>query len=161
MFFLKLKYHICSLFSMVFYKLIYNNKIHFGKSVTWRRALSIMIDKNGFINIGDNCFFNNYCSLNSNNSIVIGNNCIFGEGVKIYDHNHKFNNKSLSIFNQGFSNGKVIIGNNCWIASNVVILKDTEIGNNCVIGAGCIIKGKIPDNTIVKNSMSNIIEEIV
>ena len=56
---------------------------------------------------------------------------------------------------------RIIIGNNCWIASNVVILKGTKIGNNCVIGAGCIVSGIIPDNSIVRLSNNNyIIEEM-
>ena len=28
----------------------------------------------------------------------------------------------------------------------------TTIGNNCVIGAGCVISGKVEDNTILKFS---------
>lgn len=79
--------------------------------------------------------------------------------MKIYDHNHRFNqHKAIKL--QGFSNGNVVIGCRCWVGSNVTILKGTEIGNNCVIGAGCIISGKVPDNSIVK-PVQNITIEII
>lgn len=52
---------------------------------------------------------------------------------------------------QGFSSSEISIGDNCWIASNVVILKGVNIGNNVVIGAGCVIYKDIPDHTIVIN----------
>jgi len=43
----------------------------------------------------------------------------------------------------------VTIGEHVWIACNVSILKGSNIGNNCIIGAHSIIsKRSIPDNTL-------------
>lgn len=150
MLFYKIVFHINAIMKKVFFKLIYRNKIHFGNKVTFRKRFNVFCDKNGKVNIGDNCFFNNDCSLNAQQEIKIGNNTIFGENVKIYDHNHVFKNKDKSIREQGFKTDKVIIGNNCWIGSNVVILKGVTIGDNVVVGAGCIIRNKIENNQIVK-----------
>ena len=41
-----------------------------------------------------------------------------------------------------------------------MILKGSRIGNNCVIGAGCVISGEIPDGTIVKRKNNLIFESI-
>lgn len=56
--------------------------------------------------------------------------------------------------------GTVTIGERCWIGSNVTILKGSKIGNNCVIGAGCVISGKVPNNSIVRLKQTVEIEEI-
>lgn len=160
MLFLKLWYHFCAAVSKLFFKLIYGRKLDFGKKVTWRRSLCIMIDKNAEVKIGNNCFFNNYCSVNANKRITIGDGCLFGENVKIYDHNHRFKDKNIPIKEQGFSNGTVEIGNHCWIGSNVILLKGTKIGDHCIIGAGCVIRGEIPPGTIVKNTFQLIHEQI-
>lgn len=157
MVYLKILYHIKAFIAKIFYIILYRNRIIFGKNVTWRKSLSIMISKKGKLIIGNNVFFNNYCSINVNNKVVIEDNTIIGEGVKFYDHNHIFN-KNGRIKDQGFSNGEIHIGNNCWIGSNVTILKDTNIGDGCIIGAGAIIKGTIPSNTVIKVS-SNMIKE--
>lgn len=157
---LKIWYHICANIKKLFYICVYRKKIHFGKKVTWRKSFNIMLNKNANLTIDDNCFFNNFCSININKEIVIGEGCLFGENVKIYDHNHRFRNTNIPIKGQGFSDGTVSIGNNCWIGSNVVILKDTIIGDNCVIGAGCVIKGIIPPKTIVKDNSELIYEQI-
>ena len=82
-----------------------------------------------------------------------------GENVKIYDHNHRFN-QHIEIKQQGFSNGSVIIGRHCWIGSNVTILKNTVIGDNCVIGAGVVVSGTIPTNSVVKTGCTLTIEPI-
>ncbi len=73
--------------------------------------------------------------------------------MKIYDHNHRFN-QHIEIKQQGFSNGSVIIGQHCWIGSNMMILKNTVIGDNYVIGAGTVVSGTIPSNSIVKAGYS-------
>lgn len=151
--------HIKAVIQKVFYKIIYGTLLKIGKGTTWRRCFSIMKATDAKIEIGDNCFFNNDCSINANHLIKIGGGSLFGENVKIYDHNHRFN-ENKPIKTQGFSNGTVVIGNRCWIGSNVVILKGAEIGNNCVIGAGCVVSGKVPDNSIVKMKQTVEIEEI-
>lgn len=44
--------------------------------------------------------------------------------------------------------GEVRIGNNCFIGYHAIILKDTVIGDNVIIGAGAVVKGKIPSRTV-------------
>lgn len=106
----------------------------------------------GGVKIGDNVFFNHDCSITCNGStITIESGTIFGEGVKIYDHNHCYQDTELPIKEQGYTVAPVTIGSHCWIASNVVILKGVTIGDNCVIGAGCIIYKDVPANTVVVN----------
>lgn len=40
---------------------------------------------------------------------------------------------------------KITIGSNCWLASNVTVCAGAHIGKNCVIGAGSVVTGDIPD----------------
>lgn len=152
-------YHLKSIFTKIFFKILYRNRISFGKGVHWRKQISIDIDRNSFLKIGKNVFFNNFCSINVKKCIVIGDNTLFGENVKIYDHNHVFNRKNLLIKDSGYTVKELIIGSNCWICSNVVLLKGCKIGNNCVVSAGCIIDFEVPDNTIVKRVSKSIICE--
>lgn len=150
---IKTWYHFSTIVKKLFLYLIYGSKLKIGKNTTWRRGFSVMKTSEAIINIGNDCFFNNDCSINSNCLVKIGEGTLFGENVKIYDHNHRFN-QHIEIKQQGFSNGSIIIGKNCWIGSNVTILKDTVIGDNSVIGAGSVISGNIPENSIVKTERS-------
>lgn len=156
---IKLIYHINAFFKKIAFKLIYGKKIKFGRHVTFRKSFSLMIDKNAKISIGNNVFFNNYCTISSMSGVSIGNDCIFGEGVKIYDNDHAFN-KEAKIKDSGYHVSAIEIGDNCWIANNVIILRGAKIGSNCVIGAGCIVRGGIPDNTILKNK-DNYVQETI
>jgi acetyltransferase-like isoleucine patch superfamily enzyme len=119
-----------------------------------RDGFHIYIGNNGFLSVGENCFFNSNCSINCLSKIEIGNDNQFGENVLLYDHNHQFSENNRLISEQGYNLGNIRIGNNCWIGSNVVILKDVIIGDNVVIGAGCIIHKSIPSNSLVVNNQN-------
>jgi len=156
---LKIWYHIWAIMKKIALKMIYGRKLLIGKNVTWRRDFSVMKSKSAIIEIGNNCFFNNNCSIAANSHIKIGNGCLFGEDVKIYDHNHRFN-QSIPLKEQGYSCGEIRIADNCWICSNVIILKGADISEGCVIGAGCVISDFIPPHSIVKQKQCYEINSI-
>lgn len=156
----KIWFHFIAELKKLMYRTIYGSRVSFGKNFTFRKGFSLIVDKNASVEIGDNCFFNNNCSINCINTVKIGAGSIFGEGIHIYDHNHRFADSSSPIKSQGYSVGSVVIGKHCWIGSNVVILKGAEIGDNCVIGAGCVISEKIPAGNIVISNRSISIQKI-
>ena len=157
---IKILNKIRMLIQFAYFRCLYGNKLNIEKDVRWRSYFSIIIENDAKVMIGKGCKFNYNCSINSLGSIKIGNYSIFGEGLKIYDHNHRFNINKRHISDQGMSVGKIIIGKNCWLGSNVVVLKGSIIGDNCVIGAGCIVSGNIPANSVLKTKNNYSIEKI-
>lgn len=144
---------------ITYYKIKYGNRLKIGKKVHFRRGFIINIAKNGKVIIGDRCFFNNYCSINCHDKITIGNDNLFGENVKIYDHNHIFNNKNIDI-KRNFKSKPIELGNGNWICSNVILLSGTKIGNNNVIGASLVVNNTIGSEYIVRNNNTAKIEKI-
>ena len=100
----------------------------------------------GILCIGDRVAFNRNCIVICRSEITIGDGVIFGPGVTIYDHDHIFTDEGIL---PGYWHGKVVIEEGCWIASNVTILRNTHIGEGCVIGAGAVVKGNIPPHSLV------------
>lgn len=137
-------------------------KLYAGENVNIRKYCSILVDGSGVLRLGKNVFFNNYCAVTCHGEIEIGENTLFGEGVKMYDHNHLYNNEggTLNVDRRQMTVGKIKIGKNCWIASNVTILKDVEIGDNVIVGAGCLVYKSIPSNAIVKSNQSTTIKVV-
>jgi acetyltransferase-like isoleucine patch superfamily enzyme len=148
--FLKLWYHFKAMIKKNVYKIIFGNRLKIGKGTTWRDGFHIAIE-GGQIEIGENCFFNHNCSINSLKHISIGQGTIFGENCHIYDHNHKFRDTDSTIKSQGYRVEDTKIGKNCWLGSNVVVLKGVSIGDNCVIGAGCVVEEDVPDGNVLKS----------
>jgi len=141
---------------MLCYKLIYGNAFDVPLDVTFRKGFHAVIEDGGRISISHGVFFNNYCTVAARTSVTIGEGTVFGENVKIYDHNHCYKETMRSIKVQGYTSAPITIGRHCWIASNVVILKGVTIGDNCVIGAGCVVSGDIPSKSLVRQHSANI-----
>ncbi|MCQ9640307.1 acyltransferase [Chryseobacterium sp. WG14] len=131
--------------------------ITIGENFLIREYGRILVFPNAKLQIGKGVFFNNYCSINCLDNIEIGDDTIFGEGVRLYDHNHLIHkNENLSIEKEKYTKKPIKIGKNCWIGSNTVILKGVTIGDNSIIGAGCVIHQSVPSNTIMKNKQNLI-----
>ena len=142
----------------MYYRCAFKN-CKLSNSFIFRDGFRILAEKTATVTIGDNTFFNNFCSINCQHEISIGKDCLFGEGVKIYDHNHKFNRTDIPIRDQGFNVHPVHIGDNVWVGSNVLILAGSDIGDHCVIAGGVTINYRVPPNSLVKRDGS--IVEIV
>ena len=155
-----------------------DKKMKIGLTGSIKKMPVLRISRKGKISIGSHCgmekielcaadggmiIIGDYTSLGdgflavSRCKICIGEKCSIAPNVSIYDHDHKFN---ISGITSGYSTENVIIGNNVWIGTGVIILKGTEIGNNCVVGAGTVLQGKVPPNTIIKSKREYTIKKI-
>lgn len=118
--------------------------ITIGKLLATRSNVEIRAFDSGKVTIGDNCFFNNNCSIACSEKIVIGNNCSFGYNVVIVDHDH-----NIKANNGTFVSKPIVIGDDVWMGANVTILKGVKIGNNSVIAAGTIVTEDVKDNSVI------------
>lgn len=76
--------------------------------------------------------------------ITIGENFVSAPGSKIISHD------SGLVLSRGILRyGKVIIGNHVFLGANSVILAGSKIGDNCIIGAGAVVKGEFESNSVI------------
>lgn len=140
---------LCSL------KIFDKGTLKIGRNTEFATYCDHEVHGKGKLIIGDGVYMNRYCMISAHEEVTIGDHCLFGPGVRVFDNNHKFSPKNG--VSTDLSTAPIHIGKNCWIASNVIILKGSTIGDNCVIGAGCIIHGDIPTGSVVKCKQDLII----
>lgn len=120
---------------------------------------TILLDKVGSeCVIGDNCRING-AYIHAQKKIVIGKNSVIAAGVNIIDSNgHILCSPNRT---QGRDSPKaIVLGENVWVGLNVIILKDTVIGDNSVIAAGSVVKGKFPNNVLIQGNPAKIIRSL-
>ncbi len=119
-----------------------------GNKVRAHRHSKISVSNGGKLELGNNVALGRDVSIYCFDSITVGEYSEFGQGTKVYDHDHDF--RVVGGYKERkFKTSPVVIGKNVWIGCNVVILRGTTIGDNCVVGAGCILNGTYPDNSII------------
>ena len=122
-------------------------RVTVGDGVMISNFASVFVQAGAELTLGDKVFFNEHCCIRCQHKITVGKATIFGDGVKLYDHNHEYNNYYVAPVS--FRKKAITIGDNCWIGANSVILSGVTVGNNVIIGAGCVIRKDIPENSIV------------
>lgn len=106
-----------------------------------------LASKGASLDIGCNVHLNGVY-IACRKQISIGDNCRVAAGVVILDYNgHEV--RSLDRTKDQDNPMDVLIGNNVWIGTNAIILKGTSIGDNCVVGAGSVVKGFFPPDSII------------
>ena len=134
---------LCSL------KLFRRGIIRVGRNCEFAAYCDFEAHGDGELEIGEGTYFNRYCMISAHERVVVGKHCMFGPGVRIFDNNHK-HSPETGVSGQ-LSTASIYIGDNSWVASDAIILKGTHVGKNCVIGAGCIVRGEIPDGSVIVN----------
>lgn len=85
------------------------------------------------------------------NLIEIGNKTTISDECHLLTHDYSITNVMRTIgveFPKDIALVRGIkIGNNCFIGKKTIIMPNAEIGDNVVIGAGSVVRGKIPSNT--------------
>lgn len=123
-------------------------ELRIGSGFKMRDGAKIRVRKGGKCIIGKNTSINSNNMIACHETIEIGDNCQFSPNVQIYDHDHDFRDPG-GIGTMHYQTSPIKIGNNVWIGANTVILRGTEIGDNCVIGAGSVIKGVFREGSVI------------
>jgi len=94
--------------------------------------------------------------------ITISDNTQIGANTKILDNDfHPLEAEARNRDDKSYIRAKpILIGKNCFIGCNAMILKGTELGDGCVVGAGAVVCGKFPANCIVAGNPARIIRTI-
>ncbi len=108
----------------------------------------ITIADGGRVVIGKRVRINNNCRIACRESIRIDDKVEIGPNVMIYDHDHDFKCPG-GLDARAYKKSSVHVGEGSWIGAGTIILRGTEIGKNCVIAAGSILKGQYEYNSLI------------
>ena len=122
-------------------------ELRIGSNFRMRDGAKLRVRKGAVCKLGKNVSINSNNMIACREFIVIGDDVQLSPNVQIYDHDHDFRVEG-GVKAGKYKTSPVKIGNNVWIGANTVILRGTEIGDNCVIGAGSIVKGLVPSDTL-------------
>jgi len=106
--------------------------------------------------IGDNCLIFTIAFSTEPYLIEIGDHVVVSSGTTFITHDG-----AVWLFREKYPNltvfGKITVGNNTFIGMNCTILAGAEIGSNCIIGGGSVVRGKIPDNSVVMGNPAKVV----
>ena len=155
-------------------------KLKIGKDVTikssflsnlvglYSRTIIVTRAPGAVIEIGDNVGTSG-ATIYARKGISIGENTCIGGNCKILDND--FHPIEAEARNQLLKDSKggdsdlvpakpVRIGKNCFIGCNSIILKGTQLGDGCVVGAGSVVSGKFEENCVIAGNPAKVIRKL-
>ena len=106
-------------------------------------------DADPVITIGDRTSVGKGCWFVGRQRIDVEADVTFAPNVYVTDQNHTYADPWLPVGLQVLAVDPVRIGAGTWIGTNVVVLPGADIGRNCTVAAGTVVRGVVPDHSVV------------
>ena len=113
------------------------------------------------LSIGDRCMIGRGTSIVGRCRIDIGDDVTTGPNVYITDHNHTYDDVGIPIGRQWPAEEAVSIGAGSWLATGVVVLPGARIGRHVTVAAGSVVRGTIPDYSVIAGAPAKVVRRHV
>ena len=123
-------------------------RLHIGKMLKMHNGAKLRVRRGGRLEIGDDFGMSNGCVVTAYERVTIGDHVMLGPNVLIYDQDHDYR-AAGGVAAKQYKTAPISIGSNVWIGANCVILRGTVIGDNSVVGAGAVVKGTYPADSLI------------
>ena len=94
--------------------------------------------------------------MHESSQVVIGRDCMFSGGI-FMDPSDNHSIIDVASGKRINPSKPITIGDHVWVGQQVTILKGTVIGSHSIVGAGSIVRGVVPPNTLVAGSPARVI----
>ncbi len=120
---------------------IFCSKISIGKRVVIRPGTMLFADDHGDITVEDDV--------------------MIGSAVHMYTTNHRFDNVSIPIIDQGHYEAEpIVLKKGCWVGACCVILPGVTVGENAVVGAGSVVTKDVPPRVLAAGNPARVIRNL-
>jgi acetyltransferase-like isoleucine patch superfamily enzyme len=130
-----------------------------------RMSSSVVVNSPRLFSIRDHCWVWHHTIIDASGGVEIGEGVQIGGWVGIFTHS---SDVSIRLLGKrylekdkgeriGYINAPVKIGDYSFIGSGSMIMPGATIGKGCVVGVGSVVKGDIPDFSIVTGNPGRIV----
>jgi len=128
------------------------------------RFYNHLLRRTGMIIKGQLRFISYSVQFDDFDKITLGDRLIVSSNVIFLTHDYSFTTSLISIDEKPTTDvallGPITVGDNVFIGMNSILLPGTKIGNNVIVGAGSVVRGRIPDYSVVSGNPAVIINDI-
>jgi acetyltransferase-like isoleucine patch superfamily enzyme len=138
-----------------------NGRIRIGSRSTIAAGVTIQ----GNVDLGENCSLQTGTLLvgygipeEVSGRITIGNNVRIAPFVQMIASNHRFDDTSRPITDQGLQFGPITIEDDVWVAGRVIVTAGVTIGTGSVLAAGAVVTRDVPAGSVVGGVPARILK---
>jgi len=111
------------------------------------------------LTVGDNSNVGHFAFIGCSGYIEIGDCVLMGPRVTLLAENHNFADVGLPIKLQGVERAGISIGDDCWLGAGCIVLAGVSIGKGSVVAAGAVVAEDVPPMTVVAGVPARVVRE--
>jgi len=120
-------------------------RLRFGSNVTLGRGAHLTPP--GFARFGNNVAVGADFHLEAD--LDVGNDVLISSRVAIVARDHAFSDPGVTVyFGDRLPAGRVVLEGDNLVGFGVIIIAPARIGRGCIVGAGAVVTGDLPPNTV-------------
>jgi acetyltransferase-like isoleucine patch superfamily enzyme len=108
------------------------------------------------LQIGNDVWIRPFCTISAAESIVIEDHVVLSAFTTVIDSDHTSAPAENVLWNP-LKTAPVRIGSGSWIGERVSVLRGSNIGRGCVIGANSVVSGEIPDHSVAVGAPARVV----
>lgn len=109
------------------------------------------------IRIGDRVGIRPHCTISAAESIVIEDHVVLSAFTTVLDADHSFGADSPNVMDSPLVSSPTRVGEGTWVGERVAILRGSNIGRQCIIGANSVVRGEIPDYSVAVGAPARVV----
>jgi acetyltransferase-like isoleucine patch superfamily enzyme len=113
----------------------------------------------GTLRVGDKVVFGHSSTVTCYLDIEIGTSSLVADGVYVCDFDHRTDDITRPIKDQGIVKSPVRIGPDCWVGTKVAVLRGADVGRGSVLAAHAVVRGPVPEYTIAGGVPARVLKD--
>jgi lipopolysaccharide O-acetyltransferase len=109
------------------------------------------------LTIGDRVGMRMGCTISASESIVVEDDVVMGAHVTIVDGRHTWSSGKPSTLDSPIDTSPVRVGRGTWLADGVTVSGGADIGEQCAVGSNTVVRGTIPDHSLVVGNPARVV----
>jgi acetyltransferase-like isoleucine patch superfamily enzyme len=113
----------------------------------------------GTLSVGDKSVLGRGVSINCYLDVEIGAAALFADDIYVSDFDHKFDDLTVPIKDQGIAKSRVRIEPDVWIGTKVTVARGVVIGEGAVVGANAVVTSDLPPYSVSVGVPARVIRD--
>lgn len=109
------------------------------------------------IRLGSHVYIARGCWFSAGAPLFIGNEVLFGPYCLVSSQNHTKDGQSFRFGNS--VEKEITVGSGSWIAGHVSLTAGSQVGTGCLVGAGSVVSGRLPDGCTAGGIPARVIRD--
>jgi acetyltransferase-like isoleucine patch superfamily enzyme len=113
----------------------------------------------GTMKVGDKTVFGHDNTVTCYLDIDLGPKTLLADWVYICDFDHRTEDVTVPIKDQGIVKSPVRIAGDCWVGTKVSVLRGSDIGVGAVLAAHSVVRGPVPPYAVVGGVPARVLKD--